>query len=158
MYYVNLIIRGDSIKRNIGIIILAISLCLVFTKALFSTYREEQVMISSGNIYLLQYGSYLNEEVMNENISKLEDYLIYQTDNKYYVHIGVYTNIDTANKMKKYFENKNIYTYIKNDYLSDTELINSIKDYDNKLLNEKKNSKIIELNKKILDLLKNNVS
>ena len=150
--------RGDIIKRNIGIIALSISLCLVFTKALFSSYETEQVMISSGNIYLLQYASFINKDVMEENIKKLDDYITYEHDNKYYVHVGAYVNLDTARKMKKYFENENIYTYIKNDYLGNDDLINQIREIDKKILDSDSNEEILVNNKKILDLLKNIVS
>ena len=150
--------RGDNIKRNIGIIFLAIGLALVFSKALFTTYKEEQVMTSSGNIYLLQYGSFINKEVMNENIKRLDDYIIYEHDDKYYVYVGAYINLDTANKMKKYFENENIYTYIKNDYIGNSDVINKVKELDKKILNEDNQELIIENNKKILNLLKNSVS
>ena len=115
-------------------------------------------MISNGNIYLLQYASFINKDVMNENIKKLDDYIIYEHDDKYYVHVGAYYNLDTALKMQKYFENKNIYTYIKNDYISDFDIINKIKEVDNNILNEKDDNKIINLNKKILNILKNIVS
>ena len=115
-------------------------------------------MTSSGNIYLLQYGSYISEDVMKENTKKLENYLVYQDDDKYYVYLGAYINIETANKMKKYFENNNLYTYIKNDYLSDTDLINDIKELDSKIINEKDYSEINKLNNEILSLLKNIVS
>ena len=115
-------------------------------------------MTSSGNIYLLQYGTFISEEVMNENIKKLDDYIVYYHDDKYYVHVGAYYNLDTANKMKKLFENENIYTYIKNDYLGNSEVIDKIKILDNKILNEDNYNIIKENNKKILDLLKNNVS
>ena len=130
----------------------------MFTKALFTTYKTEQVMTSSGNIYLLQYGTYISEEVMNENIKKLDDYIIYNHDNKYYVYIGAYFNIETANKMKKYFENENIYTYIKNDYIFDSEVIENIKRLDKEILNEDNLNKIKENNIKILNILKNSVS
>ena len=130
----------------------------MFTKALFTTYREEQVMTSSGNIFLLQYGSFINKEIMEENTKTLNDFIVLEQDNKYYVYLGSYINIDTANKMKNYFESNNIYTYIKNDYLSDSELIKKIKVIDEDILNENDFSKIDELNKKILNLLKNNVS
>lgn len=115
-------------------------------------------MISSGNLYLLQYGIFIDKNVMDENIKKLDDYIIYERDNKYYVHLGAYTNIDTAKKMQKYFENINIYTYIKNDYISDMKIIDKITEYDQKILNEKDYSKNILYNKKILKILKNIVS
>lgn len=115
-------------------------------------------MTSSGNIYLLQYGSYISEEVMNENIKKLDDYIVYFSDDKYYVYVGAYFNFDTANKMKKYFENDSIYTYIKNDYIGDSEVINEIKKIDKEILDEDNYNKIKENNKKILNILKNIVS
>ena len=153
-----LIIRGDSIRKNIGIIILAVTLALVFTKALFTTYETEQVMTSSGNIYLLQYGSYINKEIMNENIKRLNEYIVIKQDDKYYVYIGAYINIDTAKKMQKYYENDNIYTYLKNDYLGNPEIIDEISELDKKILDSDNYEDIISNNKKILNILKNDVS
>ena len=115
-------------------------------------------MISSGNIYLLQYGSYINKEVMKENVNRLDDYIMEFHDDKYYVYVGAYINIDTAKKMQKYFENENIYTYIKNDYISNSEVINKIEEIDKEILEEENYNKLIENNIKILNILKNIVS
>lgn len=156
--FVNLIIRGDNIKKNIGVIMMAILLAIIFSKVMFTTYEGEQVMISQGNIYLLQYGSFINKDVMEENIKKITDYYLLNEDNKYYIYLGAYTNIETAKKMQKYFEQKNIYTYIKNDYLTDTRIIQEIKEIDNHILNEKDIDKNIIDNKKIIEILKNSVS
>ena len=115
-------------------------------------------MTSDGNIYLLQYGSFINKDVMNENIKKLDNYLVYEHDNKYYVHLGVFTRLETALKMQKIFEKENIYTYIKNDYLSDSDLIDRISELDKELFNEENASSIREINNKIINILKNGVS
>ena len=146
--------RGDNIKKNIGIILLSIALALVFSKAMFTSYQEEKVMTSDGNIYLLQYGSFINKEVMNENIKKLDNYLIYEHDNKYYVHLGVFTRLNTALKMQKILKERNIYTYIKNDYLGDSDVINRINKLDDELFEEDNVNKIEEINIEILNLLK----
>lgn len=137
---------------------LTVALVIVFTKAMFTSYKEEQVMTSDGNIYLLQYGSYINREVMNENIKKLNDYIIYEHDNKYYVHLGAFTRLNTALKMQKIFEKENIYTYIKNDYLGNSDVINDINKLDDRLYEEENINRIKEINKEILNLLKNSVS
>ena len=129
-------------------------LSLVFSKAMFTTYQNEQVMASDGNLYLLQYGSYISKNIMEECIKKLDDYIIYYNDDKYYVHLGAYTNLDTALKMQEYFENKNIYTYLKNDYISDMDIIDKITQIDQKVLKEKDFNKYINYNKKILEILK----
>ena len=115
-------------------------------------------MTSNGNIYLLQFGSFINRDVMNENIKELDNYVVYEYDNKFYVHVGAYINLDTALKMQTIFKNANIYTYIKNDYLSDSKIIEKIKDIDNEILNEDDYHKIMEKNNEILDILKNDVS
>ena len=115
-------------------------------------------MASSGNIYLLQYGSFINKEVMEENTKRLSDYIVYIHDDKYYVHVGAYVNIDTAKKMQKYYENQNIYTYIKNDYLDNADLINKIKELDEIILKEDNDKNVEENNREILNILKNNVS
>lgn len=133
-------------------------MAIVFTKALFTSYESEKVMESFGNIYLLQYGSYINRTVMEENIKRLDDYIIYEEDNKYYVHVGVFTNLETAMKMQKILKDMNIHTYIKNDYISDHAIISDIAKLDQELLNETNDTKIIEINKKMLKIFKNNIS
>ena len=142
---------GVIIKKNIGVIILAVSLCVVFSKALFSTYRSETVMSMDGNIYYLQYGSYVNYNVMEEAIKKIDDYIIYEEDGKYYVYVGAFIRLENAQKMQKIFEEENIYTYIKNEYLGNKELYKKIEklDYNVSLEND-----LRKTNKKIMDILK----
>lgn len=109
-------------------------------------------MSMDGNIYYLQYGSYINYNVLEENIKNLSNYVIYEEDGKYYVYIGAYLYLDHAKKMQRILENKNIYTYIKNDYLSNENLLNSIKTIEKKIVN---NEKFLEEgNNEIINLLK----
>ena len=128
-------------------------LCMVFSKAMFTTYENEKVMTSDGNLYLLQYGSYINHDVLMENIKKLDNYLIYEMEDKYYVYIGAFTDLENARDMQKKYENKGIYTYLKNDYYGNSKLINQIKDYESKF-KEANDSEKEEITKKILNLLK----
>ena len=137
---------------------MAIVIALVFTKAIFQSYKIETVMASTGNIYYLQYAVFTNKEVMNENITKLDDYIIYEVDNKYYVCLGLYSSLDTALKVKKILDNMGVYTYIKNDYITDTSLIKIINDHDKLVLEEKDINKVLEINKKNLDLIKKSIS
>ena len=137
---------------------MAIAIALIFSKMMFNSYESEKVMESMGNIYLLQYGSYVNKQVMNEMVKNLDDYVIYQNDNKYYVYLGAYINLETARKMQKIYYEKSIHTYIKNDFISNTDLISKLTDLDNEILEEDDNKKIIEINEEILKLLKNSIS
>lgn len=152
-YYNN---GGATIKgnKNYGIILLAVLIGVIFSNLLFSSYEDEMVMKSEGNVYLLQYGIYTTKNVLNENIKKLTDYVIYENDSKYYVYLGVFINYENANKVSRLLENENIYTYIKNDYLSDTSIVKKIGILDNKLSLLNKESEIKDINKKMLELYK----
>ena len=140
-----------TIKKNINVIILAVSLCLVFTKALFSTYSNEQEMILDGNIYFLQYAIFTKEEVLDDVTSKLDNYFINTEDGKYYVYLGAYTSISNALKYQKILEDEKIYTYLKNDYLNNG-LEDEIKKLDKEMKKTDNVQKIKEINNKIIEL------
>ena len=134
--------------------ILAISLCLVFSRAMFTTYKNEKVMTMDGNLYLLQYGSYISRDVMEENIKKLDNYLIYEEDNKYYVFVGAYTNLENAYIMQKELEERGIFTYLKNDYYGNSDKLSKIEELEHKLIETEKYEEKEKLNKEILEILK----
>ena len=145
---------GGNIRKNLGIIFLAVALSVVFAKAMFSSYKNEQVMSSDGNLYLLQYGSYISRDVMEENVKKLDDYFMYEDDDKYYVFLGAYTDLSIAKKVSKILDNKGIYTYIKNDYLGNSEVISKINTLEKNIIMEDDEEKINEINQKIIEILK----
>ena len=141
------------IKQNIPIY-LAILIGIIFGNILFSSYKEESVMDSLGNVYLLQYGAYINEETFNENLKKLDKDMYFTKKDKdtFYIYLGVTTNYDNATRFKKIFDEQNIFIYIKNDYY-DTDIADKIRFYD-ELIMESDDSKSIEYLKKIITLVK----
>lgn len=143
-----------KINKTYGIILFAVLIGAVFSNLLISSYQEEAVMKSEGNVYLLQYGIYTTKEVLNENIKKLTDYIVYEKDNKYYVYLGIFVNYENAYKVSELLENSNIYTYIKNDYLGDSNLIKKLNILDEKMMDLKKEHEIKSLNREMLDLYK----
>ena len=143
-----------KINKTYGIILFAVLIGAVFSNLVISSYQEETVMKSDGNVYLLQYGIYTTKEVLNENIKKLTDYIVYEKDNKYYVYLGIFVNYENAYKVSELLENSNIYTYIKNDYLGDSNLIKKLNILDEKMTNLKKEHEIKSLNREMLDLYK----
>jgi len=144
-----------KISKNYTIVLLAILIGVTFSSMLLSSYEEETVMKSEGNVYLLQYGIYTNKEVLNENIKKLTNYVIYEENDKYYVYLGIFINYENAHKVSKILENDNIYTYIKNEYISDNSIINKIKILDNKLISSEKEGEIKDLTQKMLEIYQN---
>ncbi len=130
---------------------MSVSLCIVFSKAMFTTYKTTDALTLDGNIYLLQYASYISKNVMEENIKKLDNYIVVEEDEKYYVYVGAFINLDNAYKMQEKLKNNNIYTYIKNDYL-DLNIIDKIKKIENKNIESDKD--LLRVNTEILNILK----
>ena len=119
---------------------------------MFTSYKDEEVSTMEGNLYLLQYGTYLNSLVMEENVKRLDDYITYYHDDKYYVFVGASTLYENALLLSEQLENEGIYTYIKNDYLSDNELLKIINTLDKDIVHD--NRLLKEKNKEIINLLK----
>ena len=71
-------------------------------------------------------------------------------DDKYYVYLGITENYDLALKIQKYYKDKNIYTYIRSDYVENSETLNLLKDYDNKI-KDIKDEEISSVMKEILE-------
>lgn len=121
-------------------IIFASLIGLFFGSLLFDSYEEETVMTSDGNVYMLQYGAYTSESVMLENVKKLDKsiYIIDKVNDIYYVYLGITGSYDNALMIVKLYESKNVFLYIKEEYLGKSNLIKEIKKLDS-LIKEKNN-------------------
>ena len=62
-------------------------------------------------------------------------FLIAFRDEKYYVYLGVTTNYDIALRLQEMYKNKNIYTFIRSEYVENSETLDKLKEYDKKLEN-----------------------
>ena len=141
-----------KINKNIIVVILFGSLIgYVFGSILFKNYKGIEYVNEDGNIYYLQYGVYTNKESAIENTKNLNNnYVIREIDDKYYVYLGVTENYDLAIKLQKYYKNQNIYTYIRSDYVENSETLDKLKEYDNKI-KDTKEEEIINVMKEIFE-------
>ncbi len=104
--------------------------------------------------YLVQQGVYSSMESMQENTTNLSDYIYSVIDNMYYVYIGVSLESDNVNKIQEYYKNKDINTIIKTTTISDTELLNSLRQYDMVLKETNEEETIKEIIKQTLSKYK----
>ena len=131
-------------KKNIIIVIILGSLIgFLFGNLLFKNYEGIEYMDEDGNIYYVQYGVYTSNEAAVNNASKLNNYKIIELDDKYYVYLGVTTDYDLAVKIQNMYKEKDIYTYIRSDYVSNSETLELLKQFDDKL-KDKENEEEIE--------------
>lgn len=104
--------------------------------------------------YLVQQGVYSSMESMQENTTNLSDYIYSVIDNMYYVYIGISLESDNVNKIQEYYKNKDINTIIKTTIISDTELLNSLRQYDMVLKETNEEETIREIIKQTLSKYK----
>lgn len=139
-------------KKNIILVILFGSIVgYLFGSILFKNYKGIEYQENDGNIYYLQYGVYTTKESAIDNTKKLDNnYIIKEMDDKYYVYLGVTEDYDLALKIQKYYKDKNIYTYIRSDYVDNSETLNKLKEYDNQI-KDNQDEEIISVMKEILE-------
>lgn len=109
-------------------IVCALLLGYLCANFIFQEYKESNSMFSENNlIYFLQYGVYTNSDF--DDI-KADKYVKVENDGKYYVYVGMTTDIDNAKKIQDFYRKKNIDLYIKQDVISNSEFIMQLSQYD----------------------------
>lgn len=121
-------------KKNIIIvIILGIFIGYLFGNLIYKNYAGIEYLESDGNIYYVQYGVYTTNEAAISNSLKLDNYIIKELDEKYYVYLGITTSYNNALKIQNMYLDNNIYSYIRDDYVKNSETLNILKAYDEKI-------------------------
>lgn len=142
-------------KRHMPVF-MAIIIGMIFGNLIFDSYETETVMTSDGNVYMLQYGAYTSESVMQENVKNLDKnaYIVVIQEKVYYVYLAITTNYYNALNIKEHYNDEDIFLYIKENYLGNSELINKIKNIDNLLKDESNREDIFYYAKESLNLYK----
>lgn len=139
-------------KKNIIIVIVfGILTGYLFGYLIYGNYKGVEYIENDGNIYYIQYGVYTSNEAALKNVTNLKDYFIDEMDEKYYVYLGITTNYNTALKIQNIYKDKDIHTYIRCDYVNNSETLNIIKEYDTKLDNLESEEEITAVIKEIFE-------
>lgn len=136
-------------KNVIIVIVLGILTGFLFGNLIYKNYSGIEYLNEDGNIYYVQYGVYTSQDAALSNASNLDNYLIQEMDDKYYVYLGVTTNYNTALKLQNLYNEQDIHTYIRSDYVSNSETLNKLKEYDLKLEDLEQEEDIQEVIKEI---------
>lgn len=117
-------------KKNF-LIPLVVSIILGFISAqiVYSTYRKN-LEDSKYNAYLIQIGSYTNEESISSIYSDDFKYLVMKEDDMYNVYAGITTDLINANKIKNIYEKKDLEISIKPTVIDNIEFISNLEQYD----------------------------
>lgn len=99
-------------------------LCANYVLAL---YLEDSS--SDNNTYFLQIAAYKNKESIND-LEEIENKIVLEEDDKYYVYIGITNDIKIAKNIIKMYKDKNISLYIKEKNIDNTAFKLALEQYD----------------------------
>ena len=123
-------------KRYVILVIIFGSLLgYFFGNIFYHNYRGKEYINSDGNIYYIQYGVYTNEETAVSNSKNLSYYFLKEIDDKFYVFLGITADYGLALELQKKYLEDNIYTYIRSDYVENSEDLEKLKAYDERIKN-----------------------
>ena len=142
-------------KKYIIPILCAIVLGYICASFILEEYKEEDN--SFNRVFFLQIGVYNTLEHAKEEYKNINNIKIIKENNKYYSYIGITSNIDNANKIKKLYKDLGINIYIKEDYINNNSFIYDLQQYD--VLIESLNTKeeIDKVLESIISSYENNV-
>lgn len=137
--------------KTFSVFLLAIVIGFIFAKYIFNQYEEEvnETFKENTSVYLFQYGAYKNENIMKDNCKDLSSYFYYKNDNMYHVLIGISSNKENLDKIKKAY-NINSDIYVKKEEIKNNEFIESLKQYDNLIKSSDDSATIINAEKQVL--------
>ena len=132
-------------------LVISILFGFVCGKFVYGIYKDDfEGVLNSSRLYLLHGNTYLTYDVMRkENVNN--NYVYYVDDNSYKTVFGITKNRDNAEKINKLYNNDlDILEY----YVSNDKLNNKQEEYDNILMNEFNNDKVLEVVNNILNMYK----
>ena len=90
-------------------IIIAVFLGFISAKLVYNGHKlKTNTELETYNSYLLQFGVYNDKKSLDKALESLNDYIVKEEDNKYYVYVGITTSKENANKIKKAYEEENM--------------------------------------------------
>jgi len=111
----------------IGIAILS---GLTLGNIFYRQYEKEQNLDNDYNTYLLQLGIYHSSEELESKTKNIENYMVIERDNKFYVYLGISTKKDNAEKVQEAFSDNNINVTIKRSVINDIEFMSNLEQFD----------------------------
>lgn len=125
------------------------SVVIGITFAFFMFYQYEDIetitpvsMEENEEVFVLQYGVYSSLESMQENTSKLTDYIYEIKEEKYYVYIGITKLEENASKIKEFYQKKGMNLYQKKLTIEGTNFLNKLTELDENLKNSSEVDKV----------------
>lgn len=119
-------------RKTIGVSILLLVLGTIIGNGLYNKLHTSflEVFKENNSCYFIQEGIYSNYDLMFENTKDIDIKLIEKENNKYYVYLGISSNLDNANKLKDIYEKEGYKVRIKEVNLNNEEFYTNLVQFD----------------------------
>ena len=136
-------------KKYVLPILCALVLGYLCANYVLALYLEDNPS-SNNTIFFLQAGAYNKKESSLDDLKEIENKIIVEESDKYYMYIGITTDIKIANKISNMYKDNNINLYIKEKELKDEAFKLELEQYDILLKNAKSFEEVNTIFKTIL--------
>ena len=136
-------------KRKIVLpIIFALIFGFLCANYVLALYSEDSSL--NNTIYFLQAGAYKNKESSNNDLKDIDNKILIKEEDKYYLYVGITTDIKEAERIKKLYQKNNIDLYIKEKIVENDSFYLELEQYDILLKNAKSYEEVNAVFKSVL--------
>lgn len=137
-------------KKFLFMILFGIFLGAFLGHLFYKNYIEEQNLDNDYNSYLLQLGIYDTKEDMQKSLNNINNYMIIEKNNKFYVYLGISSKKENAAKIKDAFLEQNIELSIKQTVIDNIEFMSNLEQFDILLDSAVTSEDVMSINEVIL--------
>lgn len=97
---------------------------------LYTNNSLQDVFNEKKTYYFLQEGVYSSKDIMTENVKDINNKLVVEEDDKFYVYVGITKDSDISKKIKDIYEDEGYQIYEKEMSLNNSEFDANLDQFD----------------------------
>ena len=137
-------------KKIILSVVFTMLLGIATAKVVYSKTISSDDKKSNNTVYFLQLGVYTNKNSMQLDTKSIENKIVTQENDKYYVYVGISKSKKNLEKVSKLYKNDGYSLYIKEMSVLDNEFLVNLEQFDKLIESAKTNEEINTINMVIL--------
>ena len=137
-------------KKIILSVVFTMLLGIATAKVVYSKTISSDDKKSNNTVYFLQLGVYTNKNSMQLDTKSIENKIVTQENDKYYVYVGISKSKKNLEKVSKLYKNDGYSLYIKEMSVLNNEFLVNLEQFDKLIESAKTNEEINTINMFIL--------
>ena len=137
-------------KKIILSVVFTMLLGIATAKVVYSKTISSDDKKSNNTVYFLQLGVYPNKNSMQLDTKSIENKIVTQENDKYYVYVGISKSKKNLEKVSKLYKNDGYSLYIKEMSVLNNEFLVNLEQFDKLIESAKTNEEINTINMVIL--------